>query len=71
MGFNVLSTEVSAGEVLASPFRPRFCNIIDFYHYALMHPLKTFYTTLSGAPEKCFKSGPTRANAGPGAAKLL
>jgi len=30
-----------------------------------MHPLKIFYTPLSGAPRKCFKSGPTLANAGP------
>jgi len=28
-----------------------------------MHPLKSFYTPLSGALQKCFKSGPALANA--------
>jgi len=31
-----------------------------------MHPLKNFYTPLSGVPQKCFKSAPALANAGPG-----
>ena len=30
-----------------------------------MHPLKNFYTPLSGATQKCFKSGPTLANDSP------
>jgi len=30
-----------------------------------MHDLNYFYTQLSGAPQKCFKSGPALANAGP------
>jgi len=46
------------------PYGPRLCNINDFYHYAV-HPLKKFYTSLSGALQKCFKSGPALANAGP------
>jgi len=45
-------------------YGPRLCNITDFYHY-VMHPLKNFYTPLSGPPQKCFKSGPALANAGP------
>jgi len=36
----VLSIEVSAAEVLASPFRVSPFNINNFYHYDLMHPLK-------------------------------
>jgi len=47
------------------PFGPRLCNITDFYHYALIHPLQNFCTSLSGAPQKCFKSGSALANAGP------
>jgi len=47
------------------PFGPHLCNITDFFHYALMYALKNFYTPLSGAPQKCFKSGPALANAGP------
>jgi len=43
----------------------------DFYHYALMHPLKNFCTALSGAPQKCFKSGPALANAGPECTTLI
>jgi len=39
---------------LASTFRASLCNITDLYHYAML-PLKTFYTQLSWAPEKCFK----------------
>jgi len=31
-----------------------------------MHPLKNFYTPLSGAPQNCFKSSHALANAGPG-----
>jgi len=30
-----------------------------------MQPLKNFYIPLSAAPQKCVKSGPTLANAGP------
>ena len=45
-------------------YGPRLCNITDFYHYAI-HPLKNFYTPLSGAPQKCFKSDPAFANASP------
>jgi len=30
-----------------------------------MHPLKIFSTPLSGAPQKCFQSGPALANTGP------
>jgi len=41
------------------------CNITDFYHYALIHPLQNFHTSQSGAPQKCFQSGPALANAGP------
>jgi len=51
------------------PLGPRLCNITDFYHFAMMHPLKHFYTPLSGAPQKCFKSGPALANAGPDRSK--
>ena len=29
-----------------------------------MHLLKNFYTSLSGAPQNCFKSGSALANAG-------
>jgi len=47
------------------PFETRLYNITDFYPYA-MHPLENFYTPLSGAPQKFFKSGPALANAGPG-----
>ena len=38
-------------------------NITDFYHHDLMHPLKFLHTSLSGAPQKCFKSDPALANA--------
>jgi len=31
-----------------------------------MHPLKNFYTPMSGAQQKCFKLGPALANAGHG-----
>jgi len=31
-----------------------------------MHSLKNFYTPLSGAPQKCFQSGPALAYTGPG-----
>jgi len=63
-----LSIEFLAGEVWRHLFGPRFYNITDcdFYHYTLMQPLKNFYTSLSGAPQKCFKSGPALPNVGPG-----
>ena len=64
LGFTALSIEVSAGEVSASPSGRRFFDITDFYHYIMMHPFNNFYTPLSGAPTKCFKSGPALANAG-------
>jgi len=35
-----------------------------------MDPLKNFSTPLSGAPQKCFKSGPALANAGPASVEL-
>ena len=54
-----------ARHCFASPFRTSsFFNIIDFYHYYLMHPLKNFYTPLRGTPQKCFQSGSELANAG-------
>ena len=47
------------------PFGPRFCNITDVYHYALMHTRKHISTLLNGAPQKCFKLGPALAKAEP------
>jgi len=42
------------------------CNITDFCHYPTPWCIPSnFYTPLSGAPQKCFKSGPALANADP------
>jgi len=61
-----LSIEVCAVEVFASLFRSSpFFNITNFYHYDFIHPLKNFYTPLSGTPQMCVQSGPTLVNAGP------
>ena len=48
------------------PFESHLFNITVFYQYELMHPLKILSTPLSGAPQKCFQSGPVLANAGLG-----
>jgi len=66
LGVTALSVEVSAGEVkMGSCPRPCSFTFNDFDHYDLMPYQKFLHTPLSGAPQKCFQSGPALAKAGP------
>jgi len=60
-----LSAEVSAGEVKLGIMPQTSLHINDFNHYDLMPYQKFSHTPLSGAPQKCFQSGPALTNAGP------
>jgi len=47
------------------PFGPGSFNITDSYRYALIFPLKHFYTLVIGAPKNCFQLGFALVNTGP------
>ena len=61
----MLSTDISAEEDLASSFRTLSFSHHRFISLCLDASLKNFCTPLSGAPQKCFQSDPSLANAGP------
>jgi len=60
-----LSIEVSAGEVLASPF---WASLFQHHRILLLYPdasPQTFLPTIEWGPTKVFPSGPALANAAP------
>jgi len=66
LGVMALSVEFSAGEVkLGVMPKTSLFHINDFDHYDSMTYQKFLHGPMSGAPQKCFQSGPALAKAGP------